>query len=463
MNTSRNSAAGRLGPVQPNVVAHTSDDSTVSEVQPIPAVAEAVPAIAKPKTSNRKLVFLTVLAVMALGGGGHLYSQRALISTDDAQIDADVVAVPARVAGTVQAVRFEENQLVTAGQLLAELDAAPAEAKLAQADANLAAAEAAAHAADVQAQRAQTNARTDLAVATAGLRNWTVGAQSTLTQIAEADARRENAVARLAEADLNLTRSEALFQSGAVSNAQVEQTRTAKQVARTELTRAEAALANVKLSRDQAQSRVAEAQAKLSQSDQVDAIIREASARADQAHAAVETAKAQKTLAALELSYTKIYAPQAGVVSKKNVNLGQSVSVGQSIVQLVPNTLWVTANFKETQIDRMRIGQPVSVRVDAYPELKLSGLVESFSGATGSRFALLPPDNATGNFTKVVQRLSVRVRLADLPGDIALRPGMSVEVHVDTHGRVTAIAPRIPSAPTQPERNQDATAHAGGA
>jgi membrane fusion protein (multidrug efflux system) len=433
-------------------------------VQPIAAVAQPEAVVAKPQASKRKLVFLTALAIVALGSGARLYSQRAIISTDDAQIDADVVAVPARIAGSVQAVRFEENQQVTAGQLLAELDSAPAEAKLAQAAANLAAAEAAAHAADVQAQRAQTNARTDLAVANAGLRNWTVGAASTLAQIAEADARRENALARLAEADLNLARSQSLFQSGAASNAQLDQARTAQQVARTELARSDAALATVKLSRDQAQSRVAEAQAKLSQSDQVDAIIREAGARADQAHAAVETAKAQKTLAALELSYTKIYAPQAGVVSKKNVNLGQSVSVGQSIVQLVPNTLWVTANFKETQIDHLRIGHPVTLSVDAYPELKLSGVVASFSGATGSRFALLPPDNATGNYTKVVQRLSVRVRLANLPTDIALRPGMSVEVHVDTQGPVALVSPSAPSEPTHTQQaiTPDATAHAGG-
>jgi membrane fusion protein (multidrug efflux system) len=264
------------------------------------------------------------------------------------------------------------------------------------------------------------------------LKTSSVGAESTLAAIAEAEARLENAKARMAEADLNFTRTDALFREGAASNAQLDQMRTAQEVARTELARAQASLSSVKLSRDQAQSRVVEAQAKLTQSSQVDALIREATARAEQARAAVETAKAQRTLAELDLAYTKIYAPLSGVVSKKSINVGQNVSIGQGVVQLVPSKRWVTANFKETQLDRMQPGQPVKLKVDAYPSHELHGTVESFSGATGSRFALLPPDNATGNFTKVVQRVSVRVRLDDQPTNLPLRPGMSVEVAVDT-------------------------------
>ena len=410
--------------------------------------------VAKPR-SKRKLVTSSVALVAVLAGGGYWYSQRHLESTDDAQIDADVVAVPARVSGTVQAVRFEENQQVSAGQLLAELDDAPARARLLQAQANLAAAEAAAHAADVQAQLAQTNAKSGLAIATAGLRTSAVGAESTLAAIAESEARVQNAQARLAEADLNFTRTEGLFREGAMSSAQLDQQRTAQEVARTELARAQASLASVKLSRDQAQSRVVEAQAKLTQSSQVDALIREATARAEQAQAAVETAKAQRTLAELDLSYTKIYAPLSGVVSKKSVNIGQNLSLGQSIVQLVPSKRWVTANFKETQLDRMHPGQSVKVKVDAFPSHDLVGTLESFSGATGSRFALLPPDNATGNFTKVVQRVSVRVRLDQLPSDIPLRPGMSAEVAVDTSSHPS-------SAQTQPAATHVAARTANG-
>jgi membrane fusion protein (multidrug efflux system) len=399
-----------------------------------PMVAPA-PAAAPPRKSSRKQIALLALMLAAVGGGAYAYTQRNIEGTDDAQIDADVVAVAARIGGAVSAVHFEENQRVEVGQLLAELDDAPARAKLDQADANLASAEAAAHAADAQAELAQRNAKGDLAVASAGLRSSAVGAQSTVAQIAESEARVDNAKARLREAEQNLARSETLFQSGAASSAQLDQMRSARDVATTELTRSEASRATVTLARDQAQTRVAEAQAKLSQSDQVDALIRQASARAEQARASVATAKAQRELAALDLSYTKIYAPNAGVVSKKNINVGQIVAPGQSIVQLVPNTRWVTANFKETQLDRMRSGLPVTVSVDAYPGQALQGHVTSFSGATGSRFALLPPDNATGNYTKVVQRLSVRIQLDHVPTTIELRPGMSVEVRVDTSGK----------------------------
>ena len=407
----------------------------VSDAAPIPAPPPAPAAAPTPpkRRSSGKRMFLVAVAIAALGGGGYAYTQRFIESTDDAQIDADLVAVAARSGGSVTAVHFEENQRVETGQLLAELDDAPARAKLAQAEANLAAAESAAHAADAQAELTQRNARGDLAVASAGLRSSTVNARSTVSQIAESEARVENAKARLHEADQYLARTETLFQSGAASSAQLDQVRAAREVASTELTRSEAARASVTLSRDQAQTRVAEAQAKLSQSDQVDALIRQANARAEQAHAAVETAKAQQALAALDLTYTKIYAPNAGVVSKKNVNVGQIIAQGQSIGQLVPNKRWVTANFKETQLDQMRVGLPVTLSVDAYPGKTLRGHVASFSGATGSRFALLPPDNATGNFTKVVQRVSVRVQLDEVPNTIELRPGMSVEVHVDTH------------------------------
>lgn len=247
-------------------------------------IGEAAPVEhTRPRRRSGKRVFSIAVVLAALGGGGYAYTLRAIESTDDAQLDADVVAVAARSGGAVTAVHFEENQRVEAGQLLAELDDAPARAKLAQADANLAAAEAAAHAADAQAELTQRNARGELAVASAGLQSSTVNARSTLSQIAEAEARVENAEARLREAEQNLARTETLFQSGAASNAQFDQVRSARDVAATELTRSEAARASVTLSRDQAQSRVAEAQAKLSQSDQVDALLRQAHARAEQA------------------------------------------------------------------------------------------------------------------------------------------------------------------------------------
>jgi membrane fusion protein (multidrug efflux system) len=412
---------------RPSALSQTSNNESGSN-----EVSE-VTAVTPPAKPGSRRGWLLGGLVLAAAGGGWLYiSQRGIESTDDAQVDADLVAVPARVGGTVHAVHFEENQRVAEGDLLAELEDAPARAKFAQAEANLASAVAASHAADAQAQLSQNNARTNLAVAAAGLRTSSVGAQSSVAAIAESQANVANARAKLTDAQQTLDRIRRLFATGAASQAQLDQQVTANEVATTELNRAEATLSSVTLGRDQAQSKVAEAQAKLTQSDQVDALVREAIAKAEEAHAAVATAQAARDLAALDLSYTRINAPTTGVVSKKSINVGQSVSIGQSIVQLVPARRWVTANFKETQLDQMRLGQPVVFDVDAYPGRTFRGSVQSFSGATGARFALLPPDNATGNFTKVVQRVPVRVRIESVPNGLELRPGMSVEAHVNT-------------------------------
>jgi membrane fusion protein (multidrug efflux system) len=181
-------------------------------------------------------------------------------------------------------------------------------------------------------------------------------------------------------------------------------------------------------------SRVQEANARLQQSSNVDALIEQARSRARTARAQVAVSQAARDLAALELSYTRILAPQDGYVSKKTVAVGQMLSPGQGIVQLVPvHNLWVTGNFKETQIRRMKVGQPTHITIDAFPGLTLEGEVDSFSAATGSRFTLLPPDNASGNYTKVVQRVPVRIHLKDVPATVALLPGMSADVAVDTN------------------------------
>jgi membrane fusion protein (multidrug efflux system) len=177
---------------------------------------------------------------------------------------------------------------------------------------------------------------------------------------------------------------------------------------------------------------VGEASARVDQTSDVDSVMSQAQARAKAASAQVHTAQAARDLAALELSYTRIVAPQDGVVSKKSIAAGQQVAVGQPVVQLVTPERWITANFKETQLEHLKPGQPVSIEIDAFPGQKLHGTVESFSAATGSRFTLLPPDNASGNFTKVVQRVPVRIQVSQEKGDVSLAPGMSVELTVNT-------------------------------
>jgi membrane fusion protein (multidrug efflux system) len=227
-------------------------------------------------------------------------------------------------------------------------------------------------------------------------------------------------------------RFEALFAEHAISRSQRDQAATAYDTAQAELDAARARSSTLRMSATEAKSHVVEASAKLKQTSNVPALAREARAKAEAARAQVASAKAERDLAALELSYTKIYAPHDGVLSKKSVNEGQTVSAGQSVVQLVTSDLWITANFKETQLAAMHIGQPASFTVDAMPNKELHGEVQSFSGATGARFTLLPPDNASGNYVKVVQRIPVRIRVNSPVEGLGIVPGMSVELTVDT-------------------------------
>ncbi|MBX3261306.1 MAG: HlyD family secretion protein [Labilithrix sp.] len=397
-----------------------------------PNVAER--AEAATGRSRKRAIAVVVLALGAAGAGGWMLAHRGLESTDDAQIDAEVVALAARAGGVVVEVGFEDNERVEAGRVLAELDPEPAKAKLAQAEANLEAARAAAAAAETDASLAATNAKASSRAATASLSAASAGASASREQIAEARARVSAAETSLAQAKLDLDRVTRLSRSGALSQAQLDQATTAHSTAEASVAQTRASLAALESNAAQAASRIGEASARVDQTKDVDAFVALAEARARGARAKVAELEAARDLAALELSYTKIVAPQAGVVSKKNVAVGQTLSAGAPIAQLVPSAkgVWVTANFKETQLGKMRPGQPAEIHVDALPGRALHGSVESISAATGSRFALLPPDNATGNFTKVVQRVPVRVKLDGHAEGVELRPGMSVELTVDT-------------------------------
>jgi membrane fusion protein, multidrug efflux system len=382
--------------------------------------------------SKRGLVLALIAAAVVAGGGFWYVTHDGLVNTDNAQIDGDVVSVPARVGGVVTKVVFAENQRVKTGDLLAELDSAPAHARLAEAEANLFSAQAQADAADATARVSETNAIGDKSVADASLITAAVGAASSSDQIKEAAAQLESAQTSLIQAQIDHRRAKQLLGTGAISQAESDRADTQLKMAQSSVDVARARLTSIKSSAAQAQSRVVEAKAKAKISSDVATQIQLAQARAKAAHAQVDTAKAARDLAALELSYTQIFAPSDGVLSKKSINVGQMLSPGQSIVQLVTDKVWVTGNFKETQVAKMRVGQPAHIEVDAFSGAPIEGEVESFSAATGAKFTLLPPDNATGNFTKVVQRLPVRVRLHHLPVGVSLRPGMSVELTVDT-------------------------------
>jgi membrane fusion protein (multidrug efflux system) len=345
-------------------------------------------------TGRRRIVLPIVIVLLALGAfwGVRQWSYgRSHESTDDAAVDGHLVPVLAKVGGYVQSVTVSDNDHIAADALLVQIDPAEYRVRLAQAEADLAAARAAAGS---NRSSGQAQAMVEQAAG----------------QRAALDAQITAARAQETKAKQDLARMEDLAAKQVVSKMQLDAARAA----------AEAASANVvavERQRAAAGGSVASAEAG----------VRLAEARLQAAQAARDNAN-------LQLGYTAVRAPTAGIVSRKQVEPNQLVQPGQPLLTIVADTgVFITANFKETQLSDIRVGQPADIDVDAYGGATALGCVESVSAATGSKFALLPPDNATGNFTKVVQRVPVRLRVKQgLGNDRQLRPGMSVTVHVDT-------------------------------
>ncbi len=345
--------------------------------------------------SARRRFLIPAVAVAALLGviwaARTWYYAHTHQSTDDAQVDGHIVPVIAKVGGYVTIVAVRDNDSVRAGGPLVRLDSAEYTVRLAQADADLAAA------------RATAGSRGGVGQAGAAV-------QTAAGQRSALDAQIAAARANLVKAQADLARAKDLVAKQIVSAQQLDGAQAA----------ADAAAAQVQALERQAAAATAGVTG-------AEAGVRLAAAR-------VAAAQAARDNAALQLSYTAITAPASGTVAKKLVEIGQLVQPGQQLMSIVADTgVWVTANFKETQLAAMRVGQPVEIRIDAYGGVVAKGEVESLSAATGARFALLPPDNATGNFTKVVQRVPVRIKVTQLLGPARpLRPGMSAVVSVKT-------------------------------
>ena len=346
-----------------------------------------------PKENNRRRIMLPIAIIVALALGYWAFGQwrysQTHVSTDDAAVDGHMVPVLAKVGGYVQSVTVAENSRVAADSLVVLIDPSEYNVRLAAADADLAAARAATGAAGLtgQAQAA---------------------VESAANQRASLESQIEAARAADAKAKADLTRMKELADKQIVSRQ---------------------ALDGAQASADAA---AASLQSLQRQMGTAGAAITNAEAGVRLAAARLQAAAAARQNAALQLGYTRITAPEGGIVSRKQVETGQLVQAGQPVMTIVSDTgVWITANFKETQLDKIRVGDEVDVDVDAYKGATVKGKVESVSAATGSRFALLPPDNATGNFTKVVQRVPVRIAITQgLGKDRPLRPGMSVTVHV---------------------------------
>ena len=356
------------------------------------ATAATPPATAP---SNKRRVVLALVVFGAIFGFAWGLKQwlygRAHESTDNAQVDGHIVPVLAKVAGYVTAVTVAENDRVRGDSMLVRIDEREYAVKFAQADADLAAARAAAggNGLQGQAQAAVQNA--------AGLR-------------AALDAGIAAARANAVKAEADLRRMRELVAKQVVSRQQLDAAQAAADAAHAQLLAAQ------------------------NSAGAAGAGVTNAEAGVRLARARLGAAQAARDNATLQLSYTRVTAPVSGIVSRKQVEVGQLVQAGQPLLTIVSDSgVWVTANFKETQLHDLRVGQDVELEIDAYGGVTAKGKVESVSAATGAKFALLPPDNATGNFTKVVQRVPVRIRVTEgLGTDRPLRPGMSAVAHVAT-------------------------------
>jgi membrane fusion protein (multidrug efflux system) len=393
-------------------------------------MATAEPGRTK-KKARRAYLLLAGLAGTALAIYGiHGYLTRDEIKTDNAQVDADVVPVAARVAGVIQHMRVTDNQRVEAGAVIAKLDDADFKVKVAAAQAELDAATAQAESADAQVDIVKSMSGGALSSAKAQVQGTAASVGAAAAQVDAAQAAVARAQTELAKAQSDLDRAKKLHDAGAVSGQALEAAQTARDAAQAA---AAAATANLAAARDQqamSVSRVAEAQGRLQQSTPVDRQIAAAVAAARLAAARVESAKAALELAKLQLGYTEITAPVAGFVSKLAAHDGQMIQPGALLAMIVPLKTYVIANLKETQLAGIHPGDPVDISVDALGGADLHGKVESLSSGTGARFSLMPPDNATGNFVKVVQRVPVKIAWDDGQDLSQLRAGLSVEVKI---------------------------------
>jgi membrane fusion protein, multidrug efflux system len=375
------------------------------------------------------LILLVILGALATGGFFLLRYFATYETTDDAQVDGHLNPISARINGTLAAVHVVDNQTVKAGDPLADIDARDYQVAVEQERAALVQAHAQVRAEDPSIPIIETSNRTAVSTAEADV----LSAQAAVA-VAEGDyqaaaAKIQEAEANAAKAQSDLARYKELVEKDDISRQVYDQAAAAAKAsaATVESNRASAAAAQRLV--EQRRAELAQSQSRLSEANangppQLN--IRRANVAVR--GASVAAAKVQLDRALLDLSYCKILAPVSGIVTKKSAEVGQRVAPGQQLLYIVQTEgLWVTANFKETQLKRIRANQPVSVKIDALQQ-SFDGYVDSVSGATGARTSLLPPENATGNYVKVVQRLPVRILFK--PGQTGLdrlRAGMSAE------------------------------------
>jgi membrane fusion protein (multidrug efflux system) len=411
-----------------------------------------MPDLTKERVTPRKksrivriLVLVVLLAGVAYAGVRVWNYLNTYESTDDAQIDGHINAISGRITGNVIAVLAEDEQFVKAGDVLVRIDPRDYEVAVAKAEADLLDAEAALESSRIDIPITSANTSSQLKTANSGRADATAFFVGSQRQLAAARDRLETARAEVREAQakvkktsddavrykLLVDKNEIPRQQYDTAVAEAAAAQATLDARNSEVSEAEQNIAAAQSAVDQAQQRIPQADASIESASTAPQQVKASESRANSAQAQVEVKKALLDQAKLNLSYCTIVAPVTGIVGKKTVELGQNISPGQQLMAVVPlDDIWVTANFKETQLSQMKSGQRVRFSVDANDK-EYAGKVVAVGGASGSRFSLLPPENATGNYVKVVQRIPVRINID--PGqndDRRLRPGMSVDPKV---------------------------------
>jgi membrane fusion protein, multidrug efflux system len=454
----------------------TTEEAPV-ETHEITSVDFEEPVVVRKRPLFKRPIFLigaaVVLLIGAVIGIRYWLYARAHESTDDAFIDGYIVQVSPKASGYIKKLYIKDNQVVKEGDLIAEIDPRDYQTRLDQAraalDAGLARSKeahtsvgltrantrAGIQQATATVQRARTDVESSRATAAAKraqITQNTAGVRTAESNVAQARAQLVAAEAEAVRADADVPRYEDLYKRDEVShqrldqavsdaraaNAQVEAARGRVAAAEAQVNEARAVMAtaeeNARSATAQvggAQAQVGEALGRLAQAQTAPQQVAVSQAQAETAGASVEQLRAAVEQAELELSYTKVYAPQSGRIANRAIDEGTLVQVGQPLMAVVSPDVWVTANFKENQLTYMRPGQPVEIHVDAYPDKTFRAHVDSIQAGTGATFSLLPPENASGNYVKVVQRVPVKIVFDEAPDPShLLAPGMSVEPEV---------------------------------
>lgn len=419
-------------------VAAQENLNTASERGPVVANAENINHNGRkllPIRSGKKLLISVGAAVLAILGGYFLRSAFLYEGTDDAQVDGHVMPLSARINGHIEEVRVIEGQTVHAGDVLVVIDPKDFDVAVEQARANLTDAVATAAASKSSLPITSATAWSTLDSTETAVDNAEAGVEAAKRNLDSARALLSQAEANAQKTDADLIRYSQLVAKEDISRQQYDQAQATAKANRALVVSSSATVQAREQDLHQAEGKLLQAKDDLRNAQTAPQQVSVAHARADAADAQVSQRKAQLEQAELNRSYTIIRSPVTGIIGRKTAEIGQNVSIGQELVDVVPlDDIWVTANFKETQLAHMKPGQAVEVKVDAYGR-SWKGHITNLGGGTGSVFSLLPPENATGNYVKVVQRLPVRIDFDRAQGqefnaEGLLKPGLSVEPDV---------------------------------